>query len=397
MEDFSFDVQGLLTDEEAEKFFSEDNGQKEDDGGDASMLKEVPDTIAVEDTEKEIDNPDAEELEEQAPEIVGEGKNEVNEEDEDAGSEDAGASSPNVFYSSIASALKNDGIFSDLDDDTIKKVQGPEDFAELFEKELQSRLDDRQKRIDDALRSGVQPDTVRQFEGTLQYLNSIDESAITAEGDEGDALRKQLIYNDYLMRGYTSDRAAREVEKSFKSASEIEDAKDALAGLKAHYENEYAAIQNNAKKMQEERVAQQKKASADFKKMVLDSEVVLGDQKLDARTRQKIYDSVTKPIYKDESTGRLLTAVQKYQQDNPLEFLKQLGLWYVLTDGGKDMVGFTKGKVRSEKHKAMRELENKLKATSLNSDGTLRFVSGEPGGSDSDLLLSDDWKVGYNK
>ena len=106
---------------------------------------------------------------------------------------------------------------------------------------------------------------------------------------------------------------------------------------------------------------------------------------------------MTKPIYKDENTGRLLTAVQKYQQDNPLEFLKQLGLWYVLTDGGKDMVGFTKGKVRSEKHKAMRELENKLKATSLNSDGTLRFVSGEPGGSDSDLLLSDDWKVGYNK
>ena len=395
MEDFSFDVEGLLTDEEAAKFFSDDSGSKENEGGNDPGLKEVPD-ITVEDQENEIDHPDAEEPEQGNPEIVGKGENKVNEEDEDAGSDDGG-SSPNVFYSSIASALKNDGIFSDLDDKSIQDIKGPDDFAELFEKELQSRLDERQRRIDEALRNGVPSTAVRQYESTIQYLDSISDDDLKAEGDEGDALRKQLIYNDFIMRGYTEDRAKREVEKSFKSTSDIEDAEDALAGLKAHYKQEYQGIQDEAKRAQAARVAQQKKTSEDFKKMVLDSEVVLGDQKLDTKTRQKVFDAVTKPIYKDES-GRLLTAVQKYQQDNPLEFLKQLGLWYVLTDGGKNMEGFTKGKVRSEKHKAMRELERKITATSMNPDGSLRFVSGASGdNSDSDILLSDDWKVGFSK
>lgn len=395
MEDFSFDVEGLLTDEEAAKFFSGDSGSEENEGGNDPGLKEVPD-IAVEDHENEIDHPDAEEPEQGNPEIVGKGENKVNEEDEDAGSDDGG-SSPNVFYSSIASALKNDGIFSDLDDKSIQDIKGPDDFAELFEKELQSRLDERQRRIDEALRNGVPSTAVRQYENTIQYLDSISDDDLKAEGDEGDALRKQLIYNDFIMRGYTVDRAKREVEKSFKSTSDIEDAEDALAGLKAYYKQEYQGIQDEAKKAQAARIAQQRKTSEDFKKMVLDSEVVLGDQKLDTKTRQKVFDAVTKPIYKDES-GRLLTAVQKYQQDNPLEFLKQLGLWYVLTDGGKNMEGFTKGKVRSEKHKAMRELERKITATSMNPDGSLRFVSGASGdNSDSDILLSDDWKVGFSK
>lgn len=395
MEDFSFDVEGLLTDEEAAKFFSDDSGSEENEGGNDPGLKEVPD-ITVEDQENEIEHPDAEEPEQGNPEIVGKGENKVNEEDEDAGSDDGG-SSPNVFYSSIASALKNDGIFSDLDDKSIQDIKGPDDFAELFEKELQSRLDDRQRRIDEALRNGVPSTAVRQYESTIQYLDSISDDDLKAEGDEGDALRKQLIYNDFIMRGYTEDRAKREVEKSFKSTSDIEDAEDALAGLKAHYKQEYQGIQDEAKRAQAARVAQQKKTSDDFKKMVLDSDVVLGDQKLDTKTRQKVFDAVTKPIYKDES-GRLLTAVQKYQQDNPLEFLKQLGLWYVLTDGGKNIEGFTRGKVRSEKHKAMRELERKITATSMNPDGSLRFVSGASGdNSDSDILLSDDWKVGFSK
>ena len=122
---------------------------------------------------------------------------------------------------------------------------------------------------------------------------------------------------------------------------------------------------------------------------------MLGDQKLDKRTRQKVYDAVSKPVYKDPDTGRLLTKVQKFQKEQPLEFLKQLGLWFVLTNEGKDLVGFTKDKVRSEKHKAIRDLANKINATSVNTDGSLRFASGESTDGGADLLLSDDWKVGF--
>lgn len=384
MEELGFDIDGLLSDEEAQKLFLED-----------------PDTAPGQDTGEEdespeIENePDAEDPEDtKGPERVGEGKDEIDEEEEGAAPENDGGSSPTVFYSSIAKALKDDGIFPDLDDETIKNVKGPDDFGEFFEQAVQSRMDEVTKRIYGALNSGVEPTKIQQYEQTLNYLDGISESAISAEGDEGDELRRYLIYNDLLTRGYSQERANREVKKSFDLNTEIADAKDALASLQEYYEKQYEQIRKDAETAHNAAVAKQKKDAEDFKKMVIDTEFALGDQKLDKKTRQKVYDSVVKPVYKDPDTGKLLTQVQKFQKEQPLEFLKQLGLWFVLTDGGKDMVGFTKGKVRSEKHKAMRELAQKLSATSLNSDGSLRFASGESDGGSNDLLLSDDWKIG---
>ena len=110
--------------------------------------------------------------------------------------------------------------------------------------------------------------------------------------------------------------------------------------------------------------------------------------------RQKIYDATQKPVYKDPETGKFLTEIQKFQKENPLEFLKQLGMWFVLTEGGKNMTGFTKEKVKSEKHKAMRELENKIVAGSFNEDGSLRFAGDNSNDGEQDILLSDDWKIG---
>jgi len=34
---------------------------------------------------------------------------------------------------------------------------------------------------------------------------------------------------------------------------------------------------------------------------------------LDKATRQKIYDNISKPIYKDPETGDYLTALEKYE------------------------------------------------------------------------------------
>jgi hypothetical protein len=71
-------------------------------------------------------------------------------------------------------------------------------------------------------------------------------------------------------------------------------------------------------------------------------------------------------------------------------------MWYVLTEGGKNLDGFVKDKVKSEKHKALRELESKIVANS--NDGSLQYVGSgnEPDGS-GDLLLNPDWKIGFGK
>lgn len=383
MDDLGFDIGGLLSQEEAEKLFDEQAEEHE---------KQQP--ADVEQEKNNTADADEEDSSTQGQEKVGvEEKENENESGNSATVQEGDGSSPDI-YSSIARALKNDGIFPDFEDTDIDSVKTPEDFAEMFEKAITSKLDERQKRIDAALNNGVAPDTVKAYEQTIQYLNSIEPEAISAEGQEGEDLRKQLIYNDLINRGFSHEKAQKEVEKSFKAGSDIDDAKDALESLTAFYNEGYKNVQDDARKKADERRVSQKKQADSFRKLVLDDDVKLGETKLDKRTCQKVYDAVSKPVYKDPDTGQLMTAVQKFQKEQPLEFLKQLGMWYVLTDGGKNIDGLTKGQVNAEKTKAIRELGRKINTSSLNRDGSLQLASGS--GSDGvDPLLSDGWKVGW--
>lgn len=373
MEDFGFDVSGILTDEEADKFF------EQQEAADEKQPEE----------KQEKDTPAEEEVAETTPEKVGEEK----EVEEHAITSDGEGSSPNL-YSSIASALKNDGIFPDFKDEELDAVKTPDDFAELVEKAVMARMDERMRRIDAALGNGVEPDTVKVYEQTLSYLDSIEEQAVEAEGDEGENLRRQLIYNDLVNRGYSQERAQRELEKSFKSGSDVDDAKDALVALKKFYNDGYDKIQKDAKKRADDARASQKKQAEDLKKMILEDDVKLGETKLDKKTCNRVYDAISKPVYKDPDTGRLMTALQQFQKEHPLEFLKQIGMWYVLTEGGKNMDGFTKSQVRAQKNESIRELSRKINASSFNADGSLNYLSGSGGKGGDDILLSDDWQVG---
>ena len=373
VDDMTFDIGGILTDEEAEKFFEETDKEQDE-------VKTEPEV------EKPAEEPEVEQPEE--PESVGEEEIET---EEDTGDNKGDGSSPTVL-SSIAEALKKDGIFPDFEDSELAAVKTPEDFAELVQKALDSRLDSEVKRVRDALNNGVQPDAIRQYEQTIGYLNGISEEALNAEGDEGENLRKSLIYNDLINKGYSEDRARREIEKSFKAGDDIVDAKDALEALKDFYTKGYQKVQDDAKKAAQEAKANQQKQADSFKKMILEDEVKIGETKLDKRTCQRVFDAVSKPVYKDPDTGRLLTLVQKFQKEQPLEFLKQLGIWYVLTDGGKNMTGFTKQEIQKEKNKGIRELERKINSSSFNG-GSLRYDGGGFGNGGDDLLLSDDWQV----
>lgn len=373
-----FDIDGILSDEEAEKFFEETDEEQQEG-------KETPD-------EEENDNPAEEteesEQEEQEPESVGE--EDETEKEEDAKLSGKG-SSPTVL-SSIAIALKKDGIFLDFDDEVLAAVKTPEDFAELFEQTIASRVDADTRAVKEAMSNGVEPDTIKKYQQAISELESYTDEAISAEDENGENLRKYLIFNDLLKRGYSEEKARKELKKSFDAQMDIEDAKDALESLKKRFATEYQQIQEDAKKKHEEAKAAQQKQSEDFKKMILEDEIKVGDNKLDKRTCQKVFDAVSKPVYKDPDTGRLLTAVQKFQKEQPLEFLKQLGLWYVLTDGGKNVSAMTKKQLQAEKNKGIRELERKINSSNF-SGGSLRYDGGAGSENGDDILLSDDWQI----
>lgn len=374
MEEFSFDINsGLLSAEEAEKLFEEQSPQQEPEQEKEPAEEQEQETKPTEENESSSEKVGSEE-----------------EHEENAIKPKGDGSSPSI-YSSIATALKNDGIFPEFSDEELSAANTPEAFAELVQKAVDSRFDEKQKRIDSALSNGVAPDTVKMYEQTISYLGSITEDAISDESEEGENLRKSLIYNDLINRGYTQERAAREVDKSFKSGSDLDDAKDALEALKTFYNNGYQKIQDEAKEKVEREKKARKQDEEKFRKMILEDDIVLGDTKLDKKTRQDVFDAVSKPVYKDKDTGALLTKIQKYQKENPLEFLKQIGMWFVLTDGGKNLNGLVRHQANVEKNKGIKELERKINSSAFDSDGSLKFMSGAQ--MDNDTLLDGGWKV----
>ena len=228
------------------------------------------------------------------PESVGSEDN--TEEQEDTTSTKGGSSPKNNVYSSIAKAFAEEGIFPDLDDESASKIKTPEDLRDLVEERIKSELDERQKRIDDALNAGVEASSIRSYENTLSYLDSIKEESITSENEEGEKLRKQLIYQDYINRGWSQERAAREVKKSFDSGSDIDDAKDALKSNIEFFQNQYDNLINEAKAEEEKEVQQRKEQAQALKKSILEDKKVFGDLDINKATRQKIYDKISKPI-----------------------------------------------------------------------------------------------------
>ena len=319
---------------------------------------------------------DSNDLFDEEPESVGSEENEIEEKEGTKTNKGNGTSPKHDFYSSIANALKEEGIFPDLDDETISKTASAEDFRELIDNQIKAGIDERNRRIDEALNAGIEPTEVRKYENTINYLNSISDDAIADESDKGELLRKQLIFQDFINRGYTKERAEREVNKSFSAGSDIEDAKEALASNKEFFEDAYDNLIKEAKEEEKREEKKRKEQAEQLKKSILEDKEVFGEIQLDKSTRQKVYDNISKPVYKDPETGEFYTAIQKYELENKTEFLKNLGLLFTLTDGFKNIDKLVKGRVRKEVKKGLRELENTLNNTARTSDGNLKYVSG---------------------
>ena len=354
---------------DVENLFSDDGGEEETQVTPPAPKEKEEKEIEKTTEEEEISPDDLFDN----PESVGSGKDNQEEEEDTQSEKDKGTSPKTNFYSSIASALKEEGIFPDLDDDTLNGIKTPEDFAEAVEKTVQARLDERQKRIDAALQADVEPDEVRRYEQTLANLDAIKGEYITDETEKGERLRKNLIYQDFRNRGYSEARAKREVEKSFNAGTDIEDAKEALESNREYFSTQYQDLIKEAQEEAKEEQRKIKEEAAQLKKSMLEDKEVFTGIALDKTTRQKAFDNITKPVFKTED-GEYLTAIQKYEMDNPVEFRKYLSVLFTMTDGFKNIDGLVKGKVKKEVKQSLRELEHKLSNTARTSTGNPRFV-----------------------
>lgn len=375
--DLSLD--NILTDEDISSLFEDDNIEETtSDETDDNKTKEDNKTTEV----------NVEELFTE-PESVGR-ENNNNEEQEDTNDPNDDGASPN-FFSSIAAALVDEGVFPDLNEDEISQIKGPEDFRDLIDRQIKSGIDEANQRVLEALNAGVEPTAIQNYERVLSYLNSIDDASLEDESEKGENLRKNIIYQDYINRGFSKERATKEVEKSFRAGTDIEDAKESLTGNKDFYQGQYDDLIKEGKEAEAKEAKKQKEQAEELKKSILTEKKVFGDIEIDKNTRQRVYDNVAKPIYKDPNSGEYLTAVQKYQREHPVEFSKNLGLLFTLTDGFKNIDTLVGGKVKKEVKKGLRELETKIRSTSSSTSGNLKFANG--GYNDKESVFSKNFEI----
>lgn len=379
MEALSFD--NILGEQEIETLFTdpEDNDVQEEHKEAEEEEVETPGSDDKKQKEKDNTTEDVDPeylFEDKAPESVGSGKDNEGKEDT-ASDNDANGTSPNNFYSSIANACAVDGIFPNLDDETIKKAVDAESFSNLIEAEINARFDEKQKRISQALENGVEPTDIKKYESTLNYINTITDAAIAEESEKGEQLRYNLIYQDFINKGITPDKAKKFADRTVDAGTDVEDAKEALLSNKEFFSNAYNKMLQDAQQKADEDKAEREKNAKELERTLMKDKQLFGDMEISNDIRKKAFDSVSKPVYKDPETGDYMTAIQKYESEHRAEFLKYTGLIFAMTNGFKDFDSFAKGKVKKEVKKGLRELEQTLNNTRRNNDGSLRMVTNQ--------------------
>ena len=388
MEGLNFnDIYG---EQEINSLFEEVDESPSDDGGTGAQ-EDAPEERITDTTEKTTEVVNPEELFEEEgtkqPESVG--SEERQGEKEDAVPEDGGTS-PQNFYSSIAKACAVDGIFPNLDEETIEKAKDAEAFSDLIEAEVNARFDEKQQRILKALENGVEPDSIRQYESTLNFLNSLTEAQIIEDNEKGEELRQKIIYQDFLNKGYKPAQAQKLVQRTIDAGTDIEDAKDALQSNKEHFQNLYDEMLKDAQKEADKAKAERIKQEEKLKKSILEDSDLLGGMELSKDVRKKVYDNIARPVYKDPETGQYLTALQKYEMEHREDFIKYVGLFMTLTDGFKDFKSFTKAEVKKEMKKGLRGLEQALQQ-GRTTGGNMKLVgNGKP---DTESYLAGGFKL----
>jgi hypothetical protein len=129
-----------------------------------------------------------------------------------------------------------------------------------------------------------------------------------------------------------------------------------------------------------------------LKEDIMNDKQLFGNTEIAQNVRKKVYENISKPVYKDPETGQYLTALQKYEMEHPTEFLKYVGLFMTLTDNFKDFESFTKGKVKKEMKKGLRDFEQMVNNTKRTSDGRLDLVTNRKADPES-FLSSGNFKL----
>lgn len=391
----NYTIGGMITDaSQIESLFSSEIDDSQEKKTDTGAETEHPDDEEQEKvTETEV--PTVEELfgkKEPESEKVG-NEDEDKEDKKEPTSKTETGSSPKNPYSSIAYAMYEEGVLSTLSEDDLKDVKDGQSLVAVMDKYVESRFDEQQKRVLDALNVGIEKTAIQQYESTIQALDNVSSESLEAETTEGENLRKAVIYQYYLNKGESQERAQKMVDRAFSSGTDVEDAKDFIEELRTSTKEKYAALIEEGKRQAQEAKKQQEAALTKAKKAILEDENILGGVAVDKVTRQKALDYWLKPVHKRED-GTYQSELQKYATEHPDEFQMKIALLFAMSDKFKSPEKIAGETIKKAKKKAMLELEDVVNSTRRTASGgiDLNFKDNDTNFNTFQLASPDMWK-----
>lgn len=289
--------------------------------------------------------------------------------DEANDGEGGNSSSPKLndseqLYSTLATHLISKGALSDLDPLSIKSV---EDLNAAIQKEADKRFDSGQAAINEALKVGAPVDQVAEMSQVIEKLEMITPEFLNEPANV--ELRKNLITQDFVNRGYEQERAAVLAQRSIDAGDDKDDAKFALTGIIKHEKDTRQGLIKSYKDEEQDNLNKLKTALESDKGAV-------ASIKLSTEQQKAVFDQMTTGI-----EGRD-TAFIKYQKEHPIESRVKLETIFYLTKGLTDFSIFGE----TAKTETAKDLETLLRGTSFTEDGKVKT---EVKDNNSNFMLKD--------
>ena len=315
----------------------------EDDNTDE---EENDDNIDVEDTTLENNN-----------HVEDDSSEEVDEEDvEEEGSE--GSESSSNLYSSLAAFVHEQGLLPSLDIN-LKDIKSADDFANVFNKELDIQAE---LRLNNYLEN-LDLNKIGVAKQEIKDLNTLNVDILKNDID----LAKRIIYDDYLNQGLDEKKANRMLNRLIDLGEDaiLEDAEESLESLKEFKAREIERETQSYKERLEADKIQQAKLDEQMKKTIYESKDLIAGLKPNKALQDKVYKSINDIVGKSPD-GTFENKFMKERRENPLEFEIRMYHFYELTNGFKDLSKIS----TNAKSSAVKDLEKIARQTKLKDNGT---------------------------
>jgi len=261
------------------------------------------------------------------------------------------------LYSTLANTLIEKGVLTAVDSSKLDDVKDADAFIELMKKEIAAQelkdLTPAQREVVTGIREGMDTDTASKFKDAMEKIDNISIDSLKDNVD----VRRDLIFQDYMAKGFSKEAAIKQVNRSIKLNTDIEDAAEAHASLKTMIKAQFDKAKEDAKRQAEEEAQKAEKEKERLKEELFKKDQYIKGIDLPDNVKKEIYEEMMENVSINPITKEPENAMMKFQREHPEEYTKRLYTFWKLTNGFTDTKYFT----RKTKTSTIKDLERAIK------------------------------------